>query len=836
MARLRRMVVSLGAILCVAAPAMADEKARGTGPVVRVERRSGRPQVVVDGEMTPARMFWGRSNCRRIPLTADWRRHEMRITPHTTVQSGVFLFETEENGDGRWEVRDLCVQPPEGAARHLEARPRKGKHPVLRTDSLAFETEKTYRVSFEIRGSGLDWFQVNLHQQEPGAYRYHAVAVPWDDPELTTLCADARQARAAGCRFISYFAPLCWFPEGEENWAPFDAQARQILSLVPDALLIPRVSVNAPAWWCRKNPGHTMVMENGPAGDWASVSSRLYRKEAGEYLRKVVRHFMETFPDNFAGIHFSGQCTAEWFYQDSQSRLQGFDVQTRNAFRAYLAAHGDPDAATAEAPTLAERRAGEASAERFFDPVRDRRVLEFARFQQEEMADTVGELARICREATEGKKLVVSFYGYTWEQAGNAPGPANTGHYGLMRLLRRWGRYLDVLAGPQAYSGRWEIGGVSSVMSPTETILRHGILWVDEDDLRTHAVCERESQAHLAMTVDVRGDARVMTRTVGMEVARGLGGWWMDLFGSGWYSDPKTWAIAEGLHRFEREMRERPLRPAEIAVVCDEESLLGLRPRRRKNVPSYNCLRGLREQLPKGGYAFGQYLLEDLLDDPPDVKAEIHCGTWRPQDPERLRAYVKAQPDVTRVWCWVPPDGVTGFDLRSVSVTNVAVRATERGRRFGLPESWTVESPTPIAPLYRAADATAKETLATWPDGSAAVAVRRNANGRGHSIFCGIPEIPVGLVFCVGRIAQAHAFLPREMVGKAVVWPGNGFVTVQAIEEVEFSVETEIAGEVVDAISGASYGFGPSVRLRMEAGDIVILKGTARVRSCVSLR
>lgn len=826
---MKTVVLMLGAGLCMAAAsARADEKPRLTGPVVRVERRAGRPQVVVDGEVTPARMFWGRSNCRRIPLATDWRRHEMRLTPHTAVKSGVFRFVTEENRDGRWEVRGLCVRPPEGAARHLEARPQDGKHPVLQTDPLALEAEKTYRVSFEIRGSGLDWFQVNLHQQEPGAYRYHAVSVPWDDAELTTLCADARQARAAGCRFISYFAPLCWFPEGEENWAPFDAQARQILSLVPDALLIPRVSVNAPVWWCRKNPDHTMFLENGPAGDWASVSSRLYRKEAGDYLRKVVRHFMETFPDNFAGIHFSGQNTAEWFYWNSQSRLHGYDVQTRNAFRAYLAERGDPDAATAEVPTPAARHAGETSAERFFDPVQDRRILAFARFQQEEMVDLVGELARICREATDGKKLVLSFYGYSWEHAGNGIGPANTGHYGLMRLLKRWGSFIDVLSGPQAYSGRDEIGGVSSVMSPAETIVRHGILWVNEDDLRTHAVSEREVQMRFSLTPDVRGDRRVMTRTVGMEVARGLGGWWMDLFGSGWYSDPTTWAIAADLHRFEREMLERPLRPIDIAAVCDEESVIRLRLTKGLNVPVYDCLRRSRDQFPKSGYSVGQYLLEDILDNPPDVKAEIHFGTWRPRDMERLRTYVKARSDVTRVWCWAPPDGVTGFDLQPVTVTNVAVRATERGQRFGLPSAWSVASPTPIAPLFRAADAAAQEVLATWPDGSPAVAVRRNADGRGHSIFCGIPEIPVGLVACAGRIARAHAFLPREMVGRAVVWPGNGFVTVQAIEDAAFTVETEFAGEVVDVVSGASCGLGPSVRLRMKAGDIVILKGAAR--------
>lgn len=817
------MMVRRVALVLLAGAVAGNAEAVDNGPVVRVARCAGRPCVVVDGRPTPARMFWGRSNGRRMPLTETWRRHEWKLTPHTSVQKGAFCFATEENPEGRLEVRGLCVRSPEGEVRELATEPPGGAYPGLQTNPIPFAEGKTYVVSFEIRGSGLGWFRLDLQQQEPGAYRYHALSVPWDDPDQTTLCSDARQARASGCRFITYFAPLCWFPEGEENWGPFDAQARQLLAAVPDALLIPRVSVNAPEWWCRRHPDHVMATEAGPEKSWASVASPLYRKEAGEYLRKVVRHFQETFPENFAGIHFSGQNTAEWFYYKSQYRLVGYDRQTRDAFRRYLAACGDPDAATAEVPTAESLRAGASLSERFYDPVRERRIVQFMRYLQVEMADAVGGLATICREETGGRKLVMAFYGYSWEHAGYGIGSANTGHYGLMRLLEKWGTSLDAISGPQSYSGRNEIDGVSSVMSPAETIARHGILWVNEDDLRVHAVSERKAQAVYGLTADLRGDRRVMTRTVGMEVARGLGGWWMDLFGSGWYSDPGTWEIARGLHRFEREMMSRPLRPVDLAAICDEESVVNLRLAKGWNASSGNCLRQTRDLLPTCGFSFGQYLLEDVLSSPPDVKAELHFATWRPQDPARLREHMRARPNVTFAWFWAPPPDVTGFRLEPVSPAEVKARITPRGRSLGLCED-LVGGAGLVAPLYRVADAAADETLACWPDGSAAVALRRNPRGTGFSVFCGVPRVSAEFLALIGRLSGAHAFLSPETVGKAVVWPGNGFVTVQARTDAGFAVETEFRGDVVDALSGKDLGRGPSVRLRLNVGDVVILK------------
>ena len=83
--------------------------------------------------------------------------------------------------------------------------------------------------------------------------------------------------------------------------------------------------------------------------------------------------------------------------------MNGWDPQTRESFRTYL---GDPKA---EVPSYEERRAH--SLDLLLDPQTQARCIAFNRFQQQEMTDFVAELAQTCRRHTEGRKLVIFFYG-----------------------------------------------------------------------------------------------------------------------------------------------------------------------------------------------------------------------------------------------------------------------------------------------------------------------------------------------------------------------------------------------------------------------------------------
>ena len=69
--------------------------------------------------------------------------------------------------------------------------------------------------------------------------------------------------RDAGVRFISFGAPLCWNEPGKESWTAIDALFRRILAIYPEALLLPRFGVDAPAWLKKMHHEWYMKFEEG---------------------------------------------------------------------------------------------------------------------------------------------------------------------------------------------------------------------------------------------------------------------------------------------------------------------------------------------------------------------------------------------------------------------------------------------------------------------------------------------------------------------------------------------------------------------------------------------
>ena len=68
---------------------------------------AGGPRVFVDGEPTAARMFWGLDNQKRRELTADWRRHCLRVTPPADAGMVKLTLNPDLGCSGRVEVRGV---------------------------------------------------------------------------------------------------------------------------------------------------------------------------------------------------------------------------------------------------------------------------------------------------------------------------------------------------------------------------------------------------------------------------------------------------------------------------------------------------------------------------------------------------------------------------------------------------------------------------------------------------------------------------------------------------------------------------------------------------------
>ncbi len=536
-----------------------------------------------------------------------------------------------------------------------------------------------------------------------------------------------------------------------------------------------------------------------------------------------------TFGDHVVGYHPVGQNTGEWFYQDSWDLpLNGYAKGDLLAWRAWLraryhddaslrAAWHDPQASldTAVVPSVAARRAAPAGVLR--DPVAERGLIDFALFQQEAMADCVCHLAHAARQASHGRKLVVFFFGYVFEFAPVGNGAATSGHYGLRRVLGC--PDIDVLCSPISYFDRGP-GQSAPAMTAAESIALAGKMWLYEDDTRT---CLADDPiAHVDTIAETNHE---LLRNTAQCALRNFGTWWMDLGATGWFNDRRIWAEMTRLKTLDESLLKtpRPFRP-EVAVVIDPQSMI--RVAAGGQVAATPGVYEARRPLGRMGAPYGQYLQDDVAAGRVSAKMYVFLTAWRLSPAERQQL-LGATRGALRVWCYAPgfqqENGtsldamreLTGFQMKKVSPANAWAEPTAEGRKLGLREAFGVRGA--IRPLFAAADATPQEILATYPDGSAAVALRRT--GDGASLFVG----PPGLSSTLLRLAAARAGVHLVTQTDCNVYANGPYLVLHAAQDGPLEIDTGLPGRVDDLLTGQPVGQGPKLVLPLKAGQTRVL-------------
>ena len=830
----------------------------GAGPTVRVGQTPGGPQIMVDGKAVPPRMFWGSQGGGQISVGVEWSEQGFEFSPGSDVdKTGTLHFRFGKVAGEVWvadvRVVDVAtgqdvllpggfatpdgfkevwsVWPPgkENTVGKIEVadgmlhvtikNPPQGNWPDFHLHShanLSLKAEVKYRCSFRVRA-------IPPRNIMPAVYRVeHRVWGLIGAPPGKFL-QQVAFARDAGVDLVSFGAPNCWGPPDKgTNWGPLDDLCRSILAANPKARLLPRVGSDSPGWWLEQHPDAAMIYEGGVRGQKASVCDRQYRAEAAAHLERICRYLMEKFPENFAGIHPCGQNTGEWFYQDTWRRpLSGYDPATLKAWREWLRARGVPDAEKAEVPTAEARHAAPDGVLR--DPAKQRLLIEFARFQQEEMADMVLALANAARRGTDGKKLVVFFYGYHYEFAAIGNGAPVCGHYALRKVLAS--PDIDIVCSPISYTDR-EWLGTAPVMTSAESVMLAGKLWLNEDDTRTHLDPRTAEHTQEGGLVDLRQTQEIMLRNTAQEALRGFGSWWMDLPGQGWFADPAIWEVMTRLRPVDEAMarRAQPFAP-EIAAIIDEDSMCHLAG--GSNVMSRPLIYEGRAALGRCGAPYGQYMLDDVIAGKAPAKLQVFLAAWALTPEQRRGLAERRPPGVTRMWCYAPgyilPDRadvgamkeVTGFTHKMVSPANAEVTPTEAGKAFGLTGPWGPQKA--IMPLF-AVEAEPAEILATYADGSAAVAVRKGEHG--SDVFIGTPQLTSELVRALAKAAGVHLFTQAD----AALWAADPYLSVHAVSDGPLDIDTGREGAVVDALDGSPAGHGPAIKLNIKKGETRVLR------------
>lgn len=844
---------------------------------VRVRVEAGAPRLLVNDQPVRARMFFGGPGSSPIRIEPTHREVEFEFTAQddapgsgtlhfrfghaagdafldniriVDVASGedvtsVADFESGPDSFARqwtfWPpgaantVGTVTVEPSVGAAGsaglHVRLRePLGGQWPdwhIYHLPNLAIARGKRYRVTFWVRAEPARDLTVALYRPGDPYVHLGGPAGPFQ--------AQIRMAAGAGVNFVSFPIAMPWPAPGEPvNWKMADDLCAEILDANPRALLLPRFGADPPVWWRKAHPDEVMTWENGSRQYHAVVASPLYRREAAARVAALVEHLEGKFGNHMAGYHPCGQNTGEWFYQDTWGTLlNGYAPADTNAWRAWLRERYHTDAALQAAwreptatldgagvPEPARRRASPGGILR--DPTTERALIDFAEFQQQAMADLVCELAHAARHASQGRKLVVFFYGYVFEFGTIRLGPATCGHYALRRVLDC--PDIDVLCSPISYFDRG-IGGSAPTMTAAESVALAGKLWLCEDDTRTH-LGSGDFPGQYDGAKDLAETLTLLRRNVAEEATRNFATWWMDLGMTGWFNDPRIWDEMKSLEAVDRVFLPKPIayRP-EVAAVIDECAMTETSCSAwRVTEPG---IYQVRRPLGRMGAPYGQYLLDDVVRGRVPAKLYVFLNAWQLSSVQRhdLRRHTRG---ALRVWCYAPgwhdgdrtsPEamqGLTGFRLVPVSPARAWATPTDLGKQLGLQAAFGVDGPA--TPLFAAADASSAEILATYPDGAAAVALRRLPDG--WSLFAGAPGLTSELLRLAARKAGVHLYTQTD----CNVYANGPIVGLHAAQDAPITLDTGRRGQVRDALTGERVGRGPRVTVPMRKGDTRVLR------------
>jgi len=874
-ARKLRLVVFANLLALVAAlvnPSAEAASKKTKALTVRVDASRGAPRLVVNGRPVRPRMFFGIPGAAPIKTEPAGRTIKFEFTADDDSRGkgtlhfrfghtpgDVFLdnirvvdvatgkevtpisdFESGPDSFSRaWAfyptdeantVGTVNVEPSAGAngtaGLHVNLRqPANGRWPdwhIYHLANMAIVRQHRYRVTFWARAEPARDVTV-------GVYRPGNPYVPLGGPP-GVFESQIKLAATVGVDFVSFPVAMPWPAPGEQvDWGVTDKACEEVLRANPNALLLPRLGANPPAWWRKDHPNDVMTWEDGSQQPYGVVGSPAYRRDVAARVAAVVEHLENKFGDHMAGYHPCGQNTGEWFYQDTWGNLlSGYAPADTTAWRAWLRNHYRNDVALQNAwrdpsvtlnnacvPTAEQRRAS--PTDTLHDPATQKQLIDFAEFQQDAMADLVCELAHAVRQASNGRKLEVFFYGYLFEFGTVRLGPATSGHYALRRVLDC--PDIDVLCSPIAYFDRG-VGGSAPCMTAAESVALAGKMWLFEDDTRTYLA----SSSDVAMYQGAKNFAEtqnILLRNVAQEATRNCATWWMDLGATGWFNDVHLWDEMQRLELVDRVFLDKriPYRP-EVAAVIDEHSMLETSASSWKITEPGNYV--VRQPLARMGAPYGQYLLDDIVRGRVRAKLYVFLNAWQLSVAQR-KALRKNIRGACNIWCYAPGlhDGnrtspeamqeLTGFRLVPVSPAKALATPTDLGRQLGLKTPLGVDRS--VSPLFAAADATAAETLASYSDGTPAVTLRKTR--KGWCLFVGTPGLTSDLLRIAARKGGVHLYTQTD----CNVYANGPIIALHAAQDGPITLDTGQRGSVHDALSGDLVGNGPCLTLPMTRGD-----------------
>ena len=477
----------------------------------------------------------------------------------------------------------------------------------------------------------------------------------------------ARNIGLFAAQGVRLFQLDVWFEQMLTANSPLDISlARQqiagVLAQCPEAVVMLRLHVNAPAWWCARHPeecvGYADVSAHeapewglrrplGSDGDQpvrASFASRLWHDWASAHLRDFCTQLAATPEGNaLFCLQIANGLYGEWhqfgfLHHDPDTG----DAATRS-FRTWLRARYETDAGLARAwhqpaarldavrpPDSPARERADCGPLR--DPQKQQAVIDYFTWLHTTMADALLSLAATVKQSWPRPIVTAAFQGYFYGQFGrNAAGS----HLAMDKVLAS--PHLDCFCSPQSYTEKVRaMGGSGHARGILGSVRRAGKLWLDENDHGTFLVgCPWDKKFETTPADDIA----CLRRNTLQAVLRGGGQWWYDFgmvagtpaFAShgnvGWWDDPRLSQEIAAIHRVAQARHAYPFtRPADTLVIHDPWSFchtvaqrwslegfkFGAQPPVGPNPFSARGMDGLLEGLYRSGLVFDEALIGEL--------------------------------------------------------------------------------------------------------------------------------------------------------------------------------------------------------------------------------
>ena len=486
------------------------------------------------------------------------------------------------------------------------------------------------------------------------------------------------------------------------------------------------------------------------------------------------------------------------------------------------------DFATAVPPDYRARSSTEAGV--FWDPTKSQRVRDYYYVHNKVMEDSLLIFARAVKQACNREQLVGMFHGYLqnhWLLEG--------GQATLKELLSS--PDVDFWSGPPQYNRRGP-GEHACMRFPTASLRRHGKLWINESDIRTHFVKkDPKNPAIHGRPQNLAQTLGCLKREYAHVLSEGCNGWWFPM-GREWYHHEPVLSLFEQMQRcgeaatgFDRSSN------TDIAAVVDLESLFAGPP---FSVTSRLIDAFKVQELCRIGAPVDFYELDDILAaDAKQYKLYIMLNCFILDDAERQLIDRRLRRDgAIIVWMYAPglfnPNADTEMSLDHIRrllgfrlepemghSLSMNMKLTDERRAcfagfdpkrvfgsFERPE-WVGDEKsggvnlrypgeTTLAERFRG---TGGKTLARYVENGKPAMVQRRARAA-TDIWIGSVMAPADLLRCIARRAGCHLYCDAD----EIVYANRSFLAIHTREAGQRTFRLRRRADVVEIFSGELLG------------------------------